>query len=157
MTRALAHLALLAALGFGVLSVHAPHVSAEPAATPPVGDTGPAFPDDPTAAPATHAPSAFGRTYPAATQVARDWAWRRLGTRQFACLDRIGHYESGWRPLARSRSGAFGIFQALPASKLDRYGKRTDPLTQVRFGIAYAGKYGGACGAWSFWQRNGWW
>ena len=159
--KALAHLALLAALGFGVLSQNAPHASAQPAATPPVGDTGPVDWGDPTADPRPHAPSLFGRTYPPATQAARDWAYHVLGSRQFACLDRIGHYESGWRPLAHNRgSGAHGIFQAAPASKMRRYGADylTSALTQTRFGIAYAeSRYGSACAAWSFKQRYGWW
>lgn len=168
MTRALAHLALLAllaALGLGVLSTSAPHAAAEPAATPPTNDVGPVDWGDPSPTPTIHAPSGFGRTYlrVPATQAARDWAWRKLGTRQWLCLDAIGHHESGWRVKAGSPDGSYGIFQARPSSKYAKYAKpgedwRTDAMPQVRFGIAYAtARYGSPCGAWTFWRRHGWW
>lgn len=160
--RALANLALVAALGFGVLSHPLPG-HAEPQATPPTNDTSavdwgdpsPSSPADP------HAPSLFHRTYPAATQTARDWAWRRLGTRQWRCLDSIGHHESGWRPLAHNpRSGAHGIGQAVPAAKMRRFGSdyMTNPLTQTKWMVAYAhSRYGSACKAEAHRQRWGWW
>lgn len=156
MTRALAHLTLLCALGFGVLSTNAPHAAAEPAATPPTNDVGPVDWGDPSE-PVRHAPSYAGRSYlrVPATQAARDWAWRKLGTRQWLCLDAIGHYESGWRVEAYG-----GIFQARPPEKQRRFGAdwRTSAMTQVRFGIAYAdSRYGSPCAAWAFKQRTGWW
>jgi len=107
-----------------------------------------------------HAPSRFHRVYPASTQHARDWAWRGLGNREWACLDAIGHYESGWRVRAGSPSGSYGIFQAYPASKMRRYGADylTSAMTQTRFGLAYArARYGSPCQAWAAWQRQGWW
>jgi hypothetical protein len=154
MKRAVAHLFLLAALGFGVLSQNAPHVSAQPAATPPVGDTGPVDWGDPTADPRPHAPSLFGRVYPPATQAARDWAYHVLGSRQFACLDRIFHYESGWRVEAWG-----GIPQARPPQKMRSAGAdwKTNPTTQVRWGLRYiGGRYGTPCEAWAFKARTGW-
>ncbi len=139
----------------------------EPAATPPIGDTGPVDWGDPSPTPkptprTVHAPSAFGRTYLRVpeTQAARDWAWHKLGTVQWRCLDAIGHYESGWRVRAGSPDGSYGIFQANPASKMRRFGADylTSALTQVRFGIAYANaRYGSLCEAWSFWRAHGWW
>ncbi len=152
--RALANLTLVAALGFGVLSAHVPHAAAEPAATPPAGDTDPVDWGDDPVPPVRHAPSRFGRTDPPATQAARDWAWRRIGTRQFACLDAIFHYESGWRVSAYG-----GIPQARPPEKMRSAGSdwRTNPMTQVRWGLRYiSGRYGTACSAWGFKQRNGW-
>ncbi len=158
--RALARLALLAALGFGVLSAHAPHVAAEPAATPPTNDVGPVDWGDDPVPPVRHAPSAFGKTYPAGTQAARDWAWRRLGTGQFRCLDSLWHHESGWRVLAHNpSSGAHGIPQALPGSRMASAGPdwRTNPMTQVRWGLRYiGGRYGSACNAEAHRVRWGW-
>ena len=156
MTRALRNLAFLVGLGLGVLSHPVPHASAEPAATPPVGDTGPVDWGDPSpsAAAGPHAPSRFGRIYPPATQAARDWAWRRLGTHQFACLDAIFHYESGWRVAAYG-----GIPQARPPEKMRSAGAdwKTNPMTQVRWGLRYiSGRYGTACSAWAWKQRTGW-
>jgi len=161
MRKALAHLALLAGLGFGVLSHPVPHVNAEPAATPPVGDTGPVDWGDPTAAPSPHAPSRFGKTYPAATQAARDWAYRRIGARQFACLDSLWHHESGWRVRAGNPySGAYGIAQALPGHKYATEGPdwRTSAMTQVRWGVLryIPGRYGSACAAETHRLRFGW-
>ena len=113
----------------------------------------------PAAAAEPHAPSVAHKVYPAATQKARDWAWKKLGPREFACLDWIGHRESGWRVRAGNPNGSYGIFQANPARKMRRFGAAylTDPLVQVRFGIAYADRYGGPCKAWAAWQRQGWW
>jgi hypothetical protein len=106
-----------------------------------------------------HAPSFAGKTYPAATQAARDWAYAKLGPRQFGCLDRIFHYESGWRVNAGRVDGPFGIPQANPGAKMQSAGKnwRTSPMVQVKWGISYVvGNYGSACNAWSVWQRQGW-
>lgn len=112
------------------------------------------------AAATDHAPSFAHRVYPPATQAARDWAWLRLGARQWGCLDRLGHFESGWRVRAGNPDGSYGIFQASPASKMRRYGADylTSAMTQTRFGIAYANaRYGSPCQAWSFWQQHRWW
>lgn len=123
-------------------------------ATPPVNDVGPIDWGDPTTAPAVHAPSAFGRTYPPRTQAARDWAFALLKPTQFRCLDRIFHYESGWRVEAWG-----GIPQARPPEKMRSAGAdwKTNPMTQVRWGIRYVNaKYGSACSAWAFKQAHGW-
>lgn len=56
-------------------------------------------------------------------------------------------------------SGAYGIGQALPASKMRRFGSdyMTNPWTQLRWMIAYVnGRYGGSCAALAFHNRNGW-
>jgi hypothetical protein len=109
-----------------------------------------------------HAPSFAHRTYlrVPATQATRDWAWRQLGTRQWLCLDAIGHYESGWRVRAGNPDGSYGIFQSYPAAKMRRYGADylTSAMTQTKFGIAYAkARYGTPCKAWAFWQVHHWW
>ena len=92
---------------------------------------------------------------------AKGYARRALGEVQYGCLLAIGEYESHWNPKSVNRtSGATGIFQALPASKMAKYGKDylTNPVTQVRFGIAYAeSRYGSACGGWQHIIGWGWW
>jgi hypothetical protein len=55
------------------------------------------------------------------------------------------------------RSGAYGIPQALPASKMATAGAdwRTNPATQITWGLNYiAGRYGSPCDAWSYWLRH---
>ncbi len=56
-------------------------------------------------------------------------------------------------------SGAYGIGQALPASKMAKYGSdyMTNPQTQLKWMIDYVnGRYGGSCSALAFHNRNGW-
>ncbi len=78
---------------------------------------------------------------------------------QFGCLDQMWDRESGWRYNAENASGAYGIPQALPGSKMASAGAdwETDPTTQIKWGLGYIqGRYGSPCAAWSFWQANGW-
>ena len=99
---------------------------------------------------APHAPSFAHKVYPASTQAARDWAWHRLGAVQWDCLDRLWQRESGWRVAAGTVAGSFGIPQSYPGSKMASAGPdwRTNPMTQVRWGIGYIhGLYGTACRA----------
>jgi hypothetical protein len=83
---------------------------------------------------------------------AQAYALDQLGAMQYACLDSIIQGESRWRPYVWNTkgSGAFGLGQAKPASKMAPYGDdyMTSPLTQVKFVIGYtAKKYGSACNA----------
>ncbi len=78
---------------------------------------------------------------------------------QWQCLDSLWTHESGWSVSAQNASGAFGIPQASPGSKMAAAGSdwRTDPATQIAWGLGYiAGAYGSPCGAWSFWQSHFW-
>ena len=82
---------------------------------------------------------------------AKEYALEQLGSVQFACLDSIAQGESKWNPYAWNKrgSGAYGIPQAWPATKMASAGAdwRTNPVTQVRWMIAYVNaKYGSACG-----------
>ena len=87
--------------------------------------------------------------------LARGW-----GSDQFSCLVTLWNHESGWNVADQNRSsGAYGIPQALPGSKMAAYGAdwQTNPATQIAWGLAYiAGRYGTPCGAWSSWQAKGW-
>ena len=67
---------------------------------------------------------------------------------QFGCLDQLWTRESDWRVGAQNASGAYGIPQALPASKMATMGSdwRTNPITQIRWGLSYiADAYGSPC------------
>jgi hypothetical protein len=87
-------------------------------------------------------------------------AERGWGDDQFACLLQLWNKESGWRVDAENRSsGAYGIPQALPGSKMASVAAdwRTNPATQITWGLNYvAGRYSTPCGAWSSFQSKGW-
>jgi hypothetical protein len=77
---------------------------------------------------------------------------------QFGCLNNIWTRESGWRYNAQNASGAYGIPQALPGSKMASAGAdwQTNPATQISWGLGYIKSvYGTPCNAWAFWQSNG--
>lgn len=84
---------------------------------------------------------------------------RRIFGSQAACAASIVKRESGFRVTAYNPSGAYGLFQALPGSKMSSAGAdwRTNPLTQIEWGLHYMNsRYGGACAAWNFWKAHGW-
>jgi hypothetical protein len=79
---------------------------------------------------------------------------------QFSCLDSIWTRESDWNPYAaNASSGAYGIPQSLPGSKMAAYGSdwQTNAETQIKWGLGYIrASYGSPCGAWYFWESHGW-
>jgi hypothetical protein len=78
---------------------------------------------------------------------------------QFSCLDDLWTRESGWNPTAANASGAYGIPQALPGSKMASAGSdwETNPATQIKWGLGYIKDlYGSPCGAWSHSEATGW-
>ena len=79
---------------------------------------------------------------------------------QFGCLDDLWYGESGWDPSAENPySGAYGIPQALPGSKMAAAGPdwETNPATQIEWGLGYIqDRYGSPCSANSFKLANGW-
>jgi hypothetical protein len=83
-----------------------------------------------------------------------------FGLDQMGCLDAMWTKESNWRTNAHNASsGAHGIPQALPGSKMAVYGAdwETNPVTQIRWGLDYIrSRYDTPCGAWSFWQAHHW-
>jgi hypothetical protein len=73
-----------------------------------------------------------------------------MGDDQYACLDYLWTKESGWRVNAYNPSGAYGIPQALPGSKMASVGAdwQTNPATQITWGLQYIdSRYGSPCGA----------
>lgn len=87
--------------------------------------------------------------------MARGW-----GAGEFDCLVALWNRESGWNVYAHNASsGAYGIPQALPGSKMASVGSdwKTNPKTQITWGLAYIqGRYGTPCGAWAASERQGW-
>lgn len=79
---------------------------------------------------------------------------------EYAAIDYIVNHESSWNPQAvNPSSGAYGLPQSLPASKLASAGSdwRTNPITQLKWMRNYVNeRYGGANGALAFWKANHW-
>ncbi|MGE5285856.1 MAG: transglycosylase SLT domain-containing protein [Micromonosporaceae bacterium] len=105
-------------------------------------------------APAPSQPS--GSPQQIASAMLASFGW---GQDQFSCLDALWAHESGWNPGATNpSSGAYGIPQALPGSKMASAGSdwQTNPATQIRWGLGYIKSlYGSPCGAWSHEQATG--
>jgi hypothetical protein len=113
--------------------------------------------------------AAAGRTAPAAgtpdpgtaKAIAYDMVMARGWDQgQYDCLVALWNKESGWNVYAHNRSsGAYGIPQSLPGSKMATAGAdwETNPATQITWGLGYiSGRYGTPCGAWSKSQSSGW-
>lgn len=84
--------------------------------------------------------------------LARGW-----GEDQFSCLVSLWNRESGWRVNAANGSGAYGIPQSLPGSKMASAGAdwETNPATQITWGLGYiAARYSTPCGAWNYFLSN---
>jgi hypothetical protein len=105
---------------------------------------------------------AVGGTSPADAQATARAMLGRYGwgDDQFGCLVSLWQKESGWNYQAYNRSsGAYGIPQALPGSKMGSAGAdwQTNPATQIAWGLGYiSGRYGSPCGAWGHSQSTGW-
>ncbi len=87
--------------------------------------------------------------------MATEYGW---GEGQYKCLNRLWTKESNWNYQARNpRSGAHGIAQALPASKMEKVGTdwRTNPITQIQWGLLYVSeRYNTPCAAWNKFRRS---
>jgi transglycosylase-like protein with SLT domain len=80
-----------------------------------------------------------------------------FSTSQFGCLQDLWQRESGWSYDAENPSGAYGIPQSLPASKMASAGSDylTNPATQIKWGLGYIkAVYGTPCAAWNFELAN---
>ncbi|AWT47778.1 hypothetical protein DMT42_24995 [Streptomyces actuosus] len=87
-------------------------------------------------------------------------ARQMVASGQYQCFSNIVDHESSWNYRAvNASSGAYGLFQALPGSKMASAGAdwQTNPATQIKWGLNYMNeRYGSPCDAWSFWQANHW-
>lgn len=149
--------------------------SPSPAPSPtPVASTpaAPATPRTTSAAPRRTAPQTTAATpsAPVPADCAAYTGNRRTGClllptfgfslREMPALDKLWTRESNWNHLARNpSSGAYGIPQALPGSKMATAGAdwQTNPATQIRWGLGYIKeRYGTPTKAWAFFQANNW-
>ncbi len=82
------------------------------------------------------------------------------GADQFSALEQLWQRESGWSQNAHnSSSGAHGIPQALPGSKMGSHGAdwATNPETQIKWGLSYIeAVYGNPGGALASSHSRGW-
>jgi hypothetical protein len=103
------------------------------------------------------APAASGSPQQIAEAMLASFGW---SSSQFSCLDPLWAHESGWSTTAyNSGSGAYGIPQALPGSRMASAGPdwQTDAATQIRWGLEYVeDTYGSPCAAWDHEQATGW-
>jgi hypothetical protein len=108
-----------------------------------------------TAQPAASAPS--GSPQQIGEQMLSQFGW---SSGQFSCLQPLWALESSWNVYASNPgSGAYGIPQALPGSKMASAGPdwQSDAATQIRWGLTYIqGTYGSPCAAWSHEEADGW-
>jgi resuscitation-promoting factor RpfB len=92
--------------------------------------------------------------------------WMReagIAESDFYFVDFIIGHEAGWDGTQQwngAGSGAYGLCQALPASKMASAGAdyMTNPVTQIKWCNSYAvGRYGSWYGAYEFWRTHYWW
>lgn len=113
------------------------------------------------AASRSSSPHAFG-TIAYNKWYAREFMAQKYGWRadQFAALDVLWQRESGWNHTSHNASsGAHGIPQALPGSKMGMFGAdwATNPETQIQWGLQYINSgYGSPAGALAFWNSHSW-
>lgn len=75
-------------------------------------------------------------------------------------VDYIVKKESGWRPLASNPSGAYGLCQSFPGSKMATAGAdwQTNPVTQLKWCNGYAkARYGSWAAAYNYWLAHSNW
>lgn len=102
-------------------------------------------------------PASPGSARAIAQSMLASYGW---GPEQFAYLDYLWQRESNWRyDVANPSSGAYGIPQALPGSKMASAGAdwRTNPATQIKWGLGYIkARYGSPAGAVAHSRATGW-
>ena len=117
----------------------------------------PAFASIPSAPPLPPAPSP-GTAQLTAYNLLPSYGFNQ--TTQFTCLVYLWDAESGWQwDATEPTSGAYGIPQALPGSKMASAGPdwQTDPATQIKWGLGYiTSVYGSPCGAWAHEEADHW-
>jgi hypothetical protein len=89
--------------------------------------------------------------------IATKYGWNN---EEFEALEKLVQKESSWNAkVVNKYSGACGLFQAYPCSKMRKYGKnyRTNYKVQIKFGTDYIKKrYDTPKKAWSFWLQHHW-
>ena len=77
---------------------------------------------------------------------------------QMNCLINLWNKESGWNPNSyNKKSGACGIPQALPCSKISKSEGSSDWKAQIRWGVKYINaRYKTPCNAWNHFLKKHW-
>lgn len=92
-----------------------------------------------------------------AATICRSYGWSET---DIECLISLWNKESRWNPYAcNPSSGAYGIPQALPGSKMASKGSdyKTNYQTQINWGLSYIkSRYGNPQNAWNHSQSKGW-
>ncbi len=112
-------------------------------------------------APAPAADPGAGTDPESAKAIARSMmAGHGWGDSEFSCLESLWTRESSWNYQAENASsGAYGIPQALPGTKMSEVADdwATNPSTQITWGLNYiSGRYGTPCSAWAHSESVGW-
>ena len=82
----------------------------------------------------------------------------KLNDTQLTCLDNLWIKESGWNPNSVNKSsGACGIPQAYPCSKIKNSKGSNNWKAQIEWGIDYINyRYKNPCSAWNHFKNKGW-
>ncbi len=102
-------------------------------------------------------PVPVGEAQKIARAMLPDFGWS--ASSQFGCLVNLWNKESHWNTHASNGSGAYGIPQALPGSKMSSAGPdwQNSAHTQIKWGLGYIkDRYSSPCGAWGHSQSTGW-
>ncbi len=100
-----------------------------------------------------------GKGTAAIKRLAHQMVAQYFGESQWPAFDRLEMAEAGYDPFARNPdSGAFGIPQALPPTKMSLAAQRGDPVAQLKWMLKYIkDRYGTPSAAWGgYYQRGGW-
>jgi hypothetical protein len=132
----------------------APAPAAAPAPAPAAAPV-PAAAPAPAPAPVAIDDPAGAQAYAAAQLGSYGWA-----PGQMQCLQKLWTKESDWKTTAtNASSGAYGVVQSLPASKMASAGAdyMTNYRTQINWGLNYVkSRYGSPCGALNFHLSHNW-
>ena len=133
------------------------HAAKKPAATAAATESVVPTPSQNTPAPRPTKPANPGSPQQIAQGLLSSFGW---SSSQFACLNPLWEHESGWSLSSQNAgSGAYGIPQALPGSRMASAGPdwQTNATTQIKWGLKYIkSTYGSPCAAWSHEQATGW-
>jgi len=114
-----------------------------------------ASPKAPSSAPVATGTPTTAQAYAYTQVMAKGWS-----ESDYNCLVSLWKRESGWNASAMNKSsGAYGIPQSLPGSKMASAGAdwETNPNTQIDWGLGYiSGRYSTPCGAWGHSESVGW-
>jgi hypothetical protein len=149
-SRGLARASVAPSTSVAVSLAQAPQASPPPETSSPSG-SGVPLPDIPASC------EEYSGNQAIACAMLPDYGW---DISEMPALVALWDHESGWNEYAENpSSGAYGIPQALPGSKMESCGAdwETNPATQICWGLGYIqGRYGSPTAAYDFWLANGW-